>query len=929
MARDNASRGELQAARKEADRLRAENERLRALLGMPDPSQVAEPASAYALFSLAAPLPALDDSSPLQEKVRLMRALFRAREDVHAIRWTNARTGKTGYAPAVAGGWHGSKKSPKDYLALSDNVIEEHLCGRQTIGIYPLLDEDTSCFLACDFDGKGWALDALAFLAVCRRHSVPAYLERSRSGEGAHIWVVFTEPVKASVARRLGAGLLGETMIERAEVDLESFDRLFPSQDFVPKGSFGNLIALPLQGQSRAAGCTEFLDPSSLEPFPDQWAFLSQVQRLTPAEVHDAANAVRPVDVGPRSAPVAHGPVQGQPPAPAAIDCVVGAMVSVERSGLPPALVSAIKHLATLHNPEFYKRQKLRFSTFQTPRFIRCYDEDLTHVHLPRGILEELRAVAGRFGSGLSLADRRSVPPAIPLEFTGKLDPTQKKAVAEVLAHDQGILVAPPGTGKTVMACAMVAARKLPTLVLVHREPLLDQWHARLAEGLGLPGEGIGVLGRGKDKRTGVIDVAMIQSLRPVEDLEGFFSRYGFLVIDECHHVPAVSFEACVKRAPLRFILGLTATPYRRDGLEELITMHCGPIRHEVDGGNNQGAGMQLVLHAQHTRLALERSEELPIQDIFRGVVDSEQRNRLIERDVLRALADRRRCLVLSEWKEHVGVLADLLRSEGVEPIVLEGGMGKKRRESLLKRIVEVGPDEDLVIVSTGQYIGEGFDCPQLDSLFLAFPASFRGKLVQYTGRILRTHVNKPNAVVYDYVDSGVPVLKAMFIKRLRIYRSLGFEEQPVPDVTTPDGADMAGEDCQIEFDGYWLHLSARGRPPYELMGKYLFFSEDKGRLIEIARNEILHHGFHRAKVNAELLGRNLEHVLCLYYHDDSRKDELADRNHSDYQVKFRYWKSDADTRDGKYSDAFLQKLDPSTRAHFTDAPPPQEDHDS
>lgn len=470
------------------------------------------------------------------------------------------------------------------------------------------------------------------------------------------------------------------------------------------------------------------------------------------------------------------------------------------------------------------------------------------------------------------------------------------------------------------MGCALIAERNLPALVLVHREPLLNQWRTQLAEGLGLPVEEIGFLGRGKDKRTGTVDVAMIQSLRTA-DLDSIFSPYGFLVIDECHHIPAVSFEACIKRAPLQFILGLTATPYRKDGLEDLITMQCGPIRHEIVRNPGDPGELQLELHVRNTALALERSEERSIQEIFRGLVDDRDRSRAVIEDIMRALSYRRRCLVLSQWKEHVETMVELLREQGVEPIALEGGMGKRKREERLQRIADVPTDENLVIVSTGQYIGEGFDCPQLDTLFLAFPAAFKGKLVQYTGRILRAHPGKQKAIVYDYVDSGVPVLKAMFAKRLRAYRSLGFHMRPdaddPPEATKADGNEPT---FKIEFDGYWIHVSSGDAPPYKITGKYLFFSKDKDRLIEIAQDEIMLHGFHRAKVNAELLGENSEHVMCLYYRDDSRKDELAGRAKSEHQVKFRYWKSDADTRGGRYSDEFLANLDPSTRDHFARA---------
>ncbi len=918
------SGGEEGAKQKEIEDLQRENERLRSLLGLPD-AGVAEAPARYTLFPLGDPLPSVDDSSPLEDKTSLMRALFRGREDVHAERWTSSRSGKAGYSPAVAGGWSASRGTAKQFLPLTDDVIVEHLAGRRTIGIYPLMHEDVCSFLAADFDGTGWPLDALAYWKVSRAHEIPAYIERSRSGEGAHVWIFFAEPVEAAVARRLGTGLLREAMVERSEIDLQSYDRLFPSQDFVPKGSFGNLIVLPLQGSSRRAGNTEFLDPSSLKPHGDQWAFLSEFHRLTRAEALDAANDVRAIDAGPHSTDNL-GRVKGQPAAPPTIACVAGAVLSVERSGLPPALLSAIKHLATLHNPEFYKRQKLRLSTFQTPRFIRCYEEDLASLHLPRGILQELEGVVRKFGSTLSVNDRRSTLSPNPLAFRGKLDAAHEKAVSDVIAHDEGVLVAPPGSGKTVMGCAVIAARRMATLVLVHREPLLDQWRARLAEHLGMAPEQIGIMAKGKDKRTGIVDLVMIQSLRAIEDLDAFFDPYGHLIIDECHHVPAVSFDAVVKRAPVRCILGLTATPYRKDGLEDLITMRCGPIRHQIDRGTDRTSGIELRLRLRTTNLALDASEGSAIQEVFRRLVDSEERSLDIARDVVRAAMEGRRCLVLSQWKEHVRALADLVREAGVEPIVLEGGTSKKRREEELERIAQVRADQPLVIASTGQYIGEGFDCPQLDTLFLAFPVAFKGKLVQYTGRILRSHEGKQSAVVYDYIDSAVPVLKAMSSKRLPLYRTLGFHVDQ-DDKGSPPGEDQGARQAgaAVEFDGYWIHVSAPRRPAYEIKGKYLFFSEDKDRLVSIATNEITNHGFHRAKVNAELLGANREHVLCLYYRDDSRNPELAERAKEEYGVKFRYWKSDADTRGGRYSDEFLGRLDPKTRTHFARESPDED----
>ncbi len=371
--------------------------------------------------------------------------------------------------------------------------------------------------------------------------------------------------------------------------------------------------------------------------------------------------------------------------------------------------------------------------------------------------------------------DRRPTHDQLPLEFLGGLTPLQETAVAAVLAHDEGVLVAPPGTGKTVIGCAVIAARRLPTLVLAHRKPLLEQWRAQLQALLGLSSKQIGQLGGGRRKRSGIVDLAMIQSLKAVDDLDEFFRHYGLIVIDECHHLPPFSFETCVRRAPVRHFLGLTATPYRRDGLQEIVTMQCGPIRHRIESGEGPAADLTLELVVRETELAIATAAETPIQEVFRLLVEDETRTGLVCDDVIDALGEGRRCLVLSQWKEHCRLLADGLRNRGASPLILEGGLGKRARDAIVEQIENTPPTEQLVVVATGQYVGEGFDCPQLDTLFLAFPVSFKGRLVQYTGRLMRADEGKTSVRVYDYTDTSVPVLRAMHTRRRATYKSLGF----------------------------------------------------------------------------------------------------------------------------------------------------------
>lgn len=341
-----------------------------------------------------------------------------------------------------------------------------------------------------------------------------------------------------------------------------------------------------------------------------------------------------------------------------------------------------------------------------------------------------------------------------------------------VLAHDMGFLVAPPGAGKTVMGCYAAAQRRLPTLILADRKPILEQWRKQLMALLDLSSRQIGQVGGGRDRQSGVVDLAMMPSLTRRDDLPEFFSRYGFIIHDECHHLPAVTFEACMREAPVRYILGLTATPYRRDGLEDMIAMQCGPIRYRMTESKNK---LLLQLNFRETEFALPSDSEIPIQEVFGNLVPHETRNALIEQDVLAALSRGRRCLILSHRKEHCRLLAERLCQKGKPPFILSGGQGKKERVATLKAIQETPQDQDLIVVATGQYLGEGFDCPQLDTLFLAFPVAFKGKLIQYVGRIMREFPGKTGVEVYDYVDVQVPVLNHMFFRRQRTYKYLGF----------------------------------------------------------------------------------------------------------------------------------------------------------
>jgi len=713
-------------------------------------------------------------SSTEPEKVALLRSLFGARSDVYATRWESVSTGKVGWSPATSGGWS-RRRSRHDYLSLTDEVLADHMRGRITVGIYPLLQGDMCTLLACDFDKGTWVLDALAYLDACHSQGVPAALERSRSGNGGHVWVFFDGAVRAVDARSFGAALLRQAMSARAELDLASYDRFFPSQDFLPKAGFGNLIAMPLQGECTPQGNTMFLDPTTLEPWPDQWAFLSRVARLSNDAVTELARTLRPIDSG-WALTFEELASRDGPKPPPTIRGRLGAMLSIERAGMPPAVLASLKHLGSIANPEYYEKQRLRFSTWNTPRFISCYREDLECLHLPRGLTERVIELFAKLGCQVDLIDDRTDPDRIELHFAGVLRRQQATAVAALIEHDRGVLVAPPGAGKTVMACAVIAHHQTPTLVLVDRKELVDQWRSRLAENLDLESDRIGQMGGGRDKRSGVVDVAMIQSIARRGD-PTLFDHYGLVVVDECHHLPAVSFAACVEQGRTRRWLGLTATPYRRDKLEAIIGFHCGPTRHEIK--SNAVAGGELVhreLIVHQTATEVNEDEASHIQSVFAALVVDSRRTAQICADVHTAVSNARTCLVLTHRTDHLDALISGLAALGDSALVLRGGLSKRSRTAVAEAIAAREPDVGLVLVATGSYLGEGFDWPELDTLFLAFPLAFKGRVVQYVGRLLRSHEGKHQVELHDYVDARIPVLDRMHTKRLPAYATLGFD---------------------------------------------------------------------------------------------------------------------------------------------------------
>ncbi len=674
------------------DRLSRENARLIGLLeahgiawrsGEPAPK---EPAP----ISKAAPA---NGPSSTQEKVALFRRLFRGRDDMHALRWQSSSSGRSGYAPACANEWRsGICEKPRiscrdcnhrELLPLSDAAIYAHLAGDHTIGLYPLLNNDHCHLLAVDFDEQDWRDDARAFLRSCRELAVPAALEISRSGEGAHVWVFFEEAVPAREARQLGAALISHTCQASRQLQLSSYDRLFPNQDTMPKGGFGNLIALPLQKEAlqrlSMAGLQSVLQTATDGAHPLDLSFIDEEDLATPWK-----------------APPAIAKLSG--PLPTSLTLTLADRLYVESSALPQPLLNRLIRLAAFANPAFYKAQAMRLSVWDKPRVISCAENFPQHIALPRGCLEPVQTLLKEQGISWELMDERQNGLPLELVFTGQLRNDQETAVEAMLRHDIGVLQAPTAFGKTVVAAAILARRRVNTLVLVHRAELLRQWQERLHAFLDVAPEAIGCIGGGKAKPTGQLDIAVMQSLVRKGEVNPVVQSYGQVIVDECHHIAAASFETILRHVKARHVLGLSATLVRRDGLQPILFMQCGPIRHSAQRPAGAPKTLELVSRT-HQLPALPA--DLPIQELMRRLAEDPRRTERIVVEALACWGDGRKLLLLSERTDHITAIAGALAALEALP-----------------------PDAPRIVLATGRLVGEGFDHPPLDTLLLAMPVS-------------------------------------------------------------------------------------------------------------------------------------------------------------------------------------------------------------
>ena len=783
------------------NRLRAENARLIALLESRGIDWRPRPAPAQSVPEV--------ESSRLStaEKVALFRRLFRGRTDVYAIRWENKTSGKSGYAPACANEWRaGVCEKPRikcgdcgnrQLIPLSDAVIFDHLAGEHTVGVYPLLEDDTCCFLAVDFDQADWQEDACAFVQSCNELAVPVALEISRSGQGAHAWVFFSDRVSARDARRLGTAVISHTCSRTRQLKLESYDRLFPNQDTMPKGGFGNLIALPLQKHPRENRRSVFVD-ADLQPYRDQWAYLASIRPMAPHDIERtilrATGGAHPLDVTfiddedlatpwkreAKSSSTLAGKM------PQALSVTLANLIYFEKAQLPQVLANRLIRLAAFQNPEFYRAQAMRLSVWDKPRVIGNAENYPLHIALPRGCLDAVKELLQANGIRCDFQDERYEGERIDVSFVGALRPDQEAAVSAMLQHDAGVLCAPTGFGKTVTAAATIARRGVNTLVLVHRTELLKQWQERLQVFLGIGKGLVGTIGGGKAKPTGKIDIAVMQSLSRQGEVNSLVESYGQVIVDECHHVGAASFDAILKRTKAKFVIGLTATPIRRDGRQLIIFMQCGPIRHKAAKPASAPHDLEVVPRSRFARIDVPPGAG--IQDVFRHLATDQARTEAIAAEVAAAFEHGRKVLVLTERTEHLDAIASALDAQVPALFVLHGRMSRKQRSALIAELDALPPEAPRILLATGRLVGEGFDHPALNTLVLAMPVSWKGTLQQYAGRLHRAHATKTDVRIIDFVDTGHPALLRMWDKRQRGYRAMGYR---IGAESAPDGLDF------------------------------------------------------------------------------------------------------------------------------------------
>ena len=742
-----------------------------------------------------------EQSMTMAQLVALYRELFYGRQDVYAVRWENQKAGTHGYAPKCKNEWDRNicgkamrikgackKCVYKENQEITNATIQQHFTGTGVnalvMGVYPLLEDESCRFLAIDFDKGNWQEEILVAKRVYEEYGIKSYIERSRSGNGGHLWVFFTESIEAHIARKLGIKVLETAMNRNGISKFDSFDRLFPNQDHMPKGGYGNLIALPLQRQAVEKGNSVFVD-DSFKMYASQTAVLQNIERYSRMQIIDVLKQFPNVilsDVNDKEIEEEDKVLPWEKKKeeiiptdlPKYIDMVLYDRIYISKKKLHPFIKKKLIGLTVFHNPEYYLARNLRKSVQDIPMWIQCFEEDSDYLMLPVGVESTLVAICQSYNIQINVIDKRFSGKEIDVAFHGDLREKQLKAVEELLAVSNGILHANTAFGKTVTAIALIAERKVNTLIIVDRVSLLNQWCERLSVFLNIPKQEIGVIGGGKKNPTGIIDVAVSQSLYRDNKVSELVKGYGQIICDECHHVSAVGFEQIMKNSPAKYKYGLTATLKRKDGKERIVLMQLGPVRYK-DLSKVSSELMHKVLVQETGISSDDLSNEHTTNELYDCLYINAIRNMQIVMDIRNCLDENRYPIVLTERKEHIDLLEKEL-SPYVKVYKLHGGLKKKEREGIMDELQNISDDIRRVIIATSKYVGEGFDYPILDTLFLTLPISWSGRIKQYAGRLHREYHEKKEVRIYDYVDSRIDAAMKMYEKRSKGYRSMGYQ---------------------------------------------------------------------------------------------------------------------------------------------------------